>query len=311
MFDFDPRDAGDARTRDDVYDPRWGEDPRDRDERDRELDGRDGRDRDPRDPFVDGLDLPRGLERELVQDDHEHLHELNGEDARMLATIGAFRVVAERDLDDARDAAVDPRDDTLDHLADEGLIRFVATDANARAAVITDRGWDVLDAHRRDRDSDRDQAFHARLGRPRELTHDAQLFRAYLEVEQRLRDDGARIERIVLERDLRREYQEFLQAHNRDRPDSDGRPDRDSREIEDWAREHDLPYFDDRVHLPDFRVEYALDGREHHEDVEVLTGHYRGAHAASRVRAGFTCFRASTNGRGTPFSPRAWQEDWP
>lgn len=93
-----------------------------------------------------------------------------------------------------------------------------------------------------------------------------------------------------------RGYPGFLQEHNRDRPDSDGRPDRDPREIEDWAREHDLPFFDDRVHIPDLRIEYELDGRDRHEDVEVLTAHYRGAHGASRARAGFTCF----GGRGKP-----------
>jgi len=77
----------------------------------------------------------------------------------MLATIGAFRVVAEGDLDDVRDPSADPRDDTLDHLRDEGLIRFVDIDAEERAAVLTDPGWDVLDAHRRDRDDERDQDF--------------------------------------------------------------------------------------------------------------------------------------------------------
>ena len=84
MFDFDPLDDTDARDgdRDGIYDSRWGEDVRDRDER--ELDSRD---RDPRDPFVHGLDLPHGLERELVQDEREHLYELNGEDSRMLATV--------------------------------------------------------------------------------------------------------------------------------------------------------------------------------------------------------------------------------
>lgn len=260
-MDFDPRDYDEARE-----DERWGYD-RDRDDRERDRD-------DPRDPFVDSLDLPRGLERELVQDDRENLYALNGEDSRMLATIGAFQVVAERDLDDVRDAYADPRDATLDHLRDEGLIRFVQIDGDERAAVLTDRGCDVLDAHRRDREDDRDQEFHSGLGRARELQHDAQLFRAYLAVEKRLRDEGAEIERVVLERDLRREYQEFLQEHNRDRPDSDGRPDRDQAEIEDWAREHDLPYFDDRVHLPDFRIEYELDGRDRHEDVEVLTAHF-------------------------------------
>ena len=71
--------------------------------------------------------------------------------------------------------------------------------------------------------------------------------------------------RIVLEQDLEREYQEFLQAHNRDRPDSTGRPDRDAAEVRRWALEHELPYFNDRVHVPDYRIEYEVDGRQHRE----------------------------------------------
>ncbi len=104
----------------------------------------------------------------------------------------------EHDLDDVRDASADPRDDTLDHLAEEGLIRFVDVDADERAAVLTDQGRDVLDAHRRDRHDDRGQEFHTELGRERELQHDAELFHAYLDVERRLRDEGAEIERVVL-----------------------------------------------------------------------------------------------------------------
>ena len=79
------------------------------------------------------------------------------------------------------------------------------------------------------------------MSRPRELSHDVQLYRAYLREEERLRDQGAEIRRVVLEHALKREYQEWLQERNRGRPDSDGRPDRDAREIERWAREHDLP----------------------------------------------------------------------
>lgn len=303
-MDFDPRDDVDARDRDDVeiYDWRWRDDARERDDCERELDH--DRERDPRDAFVGDLDLPRGPERELVQGDRGDLYELNRDDSRMLATIGAFRVVRERDLD--------RRADSLEHLREEGLIRFVAIGRDERAAVLTDCGRDVLEANRRDRDDAEGQSFHTGVSRPRELQHDADLFAAYLEVEERLREQGAEIERVILETDLKREYQEFLQAHNRDRPDSDGRPDRDAREIEAWAREHELPYFDDRVHFPDFRIEYTLDGRDRHEDVEVVTGHYRGAHAASRARTGFTCIRGggSRSGGGTPFSPRDPQ-DWP
>ena len=168
MFDLDPRDYADARDgdRDGMYDSRWGDDVRDRDERARDVDPRD---RDPRDPFVHGLDLPHGLERELVQDEREHLYELNGEDSRMLATVGAFRVVAERDLDDMRDAYADPRDATLHHLGDEGLIRFVQIDGGERAAALTNLGWDVLDAHRRDREDDLSRRPDA--GRRRAVPH--------------------------------------------------------------------------------------------------------------------------------------------
>jgi hypothetical protein len=73
----------------------------------------------------------------------------------------------------------------------------------------------------------------------------------------------------------------------RDVSTGNGRPGRDENEVRDWAREHDLPYFDDQVHFPDYRIEYELDGRELHHDVELFTPHYRGAHAASGAKAGF------------------------
>src|SRR3954462_2325085 len=62
------------------------DDPRQRDDdpRDRDGDSRE-RDHDPRDVFLRELDLPRGLERELVLD-RDHRYELNLEDSR---TLGA------------------------------------------------------------------------------------------------------------------------------------------------------------------------------------------------------------------------------
>lgn len=296
-MDFDPRDFNESRDIDQqgIYGFSRGEDGRERHERE-------ARDPDPRDAFVRSVDLPRGLDRELVHDSRERLYELNGDESRMLATIGAFRVVSERDVDAFRGAR-----ESLEHLREEELIRSVPIGHDEEAVVLTDRGWDVLDAHRLDRDGTERQEFHAGVSRPRELRHDAQLFGAYREVEQRLRARGAHVKRVVLEVDLKREYQRFLQEHNRHRPDSDGRPDRDEAEIESWAREHGLPYFDDHVHFPDFRIECELDGRDHHEDVEVVTDNYRGAHAASRVRAGFTCVGSSKRGGG-PGRPREW--DW-
>ena len=313
-MDFDPRDY-DSRDRHDfdIYDARWLDDPRNQDDRERDFErDRDPRNHDPRDAFVEGLEMPRGLERELVQDDRENLYELNREDSRMLATIGAFRVVAERDLKAARDPEWDPRRDTLEHLRDEGLIRFVAINVDERAVVLTEDGRDLLDANRREQDDDERQQFHSGVSHPRELQHDSELFAAYLAVDERLRDQGADIERVVLEVDLRREHQEWLHEHNKGNLHSDGRPDRDPREVEAWARDHDLPYLDEQVRFPDFRIEYELDGRDRHEDVEVMSEHYRGAYAAAKGQAGFTCYRGGRGGGsntgGAPFDPRAAED---
>lgn len=80
----------------------------------------------------------------------------------------------------------------MEHLRDERLIQFVAISEVARAAVLTEDGRDLLEANRRERD-DRDprQEFHAGVSHPREL-HDSALFEAYLAIEERLRDQGAK-----------------------------------------------------------------------------------------------------------------------
>lgn len=312
-MDFDPRDI-DARERDDlpVHEVRWNDDPRDQDDRERDVNrDRDARDRNPREPFIASLELPRCPERELVRDERDNLYELNRDDSLMLGTIGAFRVVAERDLADFHDA-----ERSLDHLRDEGLIQTVQIGAGQHADVLTERGLSVLEANRREpedeprygRDDDR-QAFHAGVSRERELQHDSDVFRVYRGIEAEIRERGGDVERVVLEVDLRREYQRWLQEHNRGRSDSDGRPDRTDREIAQWAAEHDLRYLDEKVNFPDLRIEYELDGRDRHEDVEVVTQNYRGAHAANRAQAGFRCVGGGGSSHGSsPFDPHAAED---
>jgi hypothetical protein len=174
----------------------------------------------------------------------------------------------------------------------------------------SDPRWD--DARDRD-DNSRDVEIHwIELGRgpgsdgqSQDDARDRDGDRAYLRAEERLREQGGEVRRVVLEQDLKTEYQRFLQDHNRGRSDSDGRPDRDPHEVEAWARDHELPYFDGSVHILDFRIEYELDGRDCHEDIEE---HYRGAHAGSRVQAGFSCYGGRSGGGGRPFDPRVADE---
>ncbi len=296
-------------------------DPRSSDPRDRDPDrARAGETIDPREVFANGLNLPSGREREHVYVD-DNIYQLRGSEVRALATIGAFRVVSARDLSDDDGRAGDLRHGDLEHLHAQGLIERVvpvARDGLDSPVALTDRGREVLERHR-DPERHVGQRYYAGPAKTRELSHDAQLFRAYLQSAERLRAQGARIDRVVLENDLKRAYQAFLQDGNRDRSDSDGRPTRAADEIAEWARAHHLPVVDDGVLFPDFRMEYEWpDGRRDVEDVEVLTPHYRGAHAASKAGSGFTCYRVGSGVRvggshartgGRPFDPdaaKAW-----
>src|SRR5262249_41498611 len=131
------------------------------------------------------------------------------------------------------------------------------------------------------------------LRKPRELAHDTKLYQAYVRFDERLRTQGGQVKRVVLDYELKRDHQRFLQEHNRGRKDSDGRPDRLPHEVGLWARGGGLPYYAEQVHFPDARIEYEdRDGGRRHEDIEIVTGHYRGAHAVATARSGFTRYRA-------------------
>src|SRR2546428_9647069 len=269
MMDFDPRDYDNVRDRDerkrerddDDGGPRIGrgpscqQDTSNHDSRDREEGRRRDpdvhpRQLDPRDVFMRDLDLPKGRDRERVYDARDREYTLRGSETRALSTVGAFRVVPASDLRDHADRPTDPRAGDLRHLREEGLVDTVRLPGRRDVAVVlTNRGRDLLQSHRARHHGPR-QEFYAGLKRARELEHDSQVYRAYLDGSERLDGRHARIDRVVLDYELKREYQQWLHERDRGREDSDGHHDRAAGEIEQWALDHDLPDFDDQVHFP-------------------------------------------------------------
>jgi hypothetical protein len=327
-MDFDPRSIDDSRDRDDrgrelSQGSRGGlSNPREREALE------------PRDVFTRDLELPRGRERQRVWARDSDVT-LRGSEVRTLATVGAFRVVPAGDLRDGQDRPLDPNRGDLRHLRDSGLVETIPAIGEDRALVVlTERGRDVLERNRwssvhaeelrwesidrefrnyRDVDDERGrpqepkarQEFYAGIRsvrhtrfavhRPRELTHDAQVYRAYLKEAERLHEDGAFIRRVVLDHELKREYQQFLQERNRGKSNSDGRPDRTPEEIHRWGVEHELPDNDGHVQFPDARIEYEdRDGQLRTLNIEVETLHYRGAHVISKASSGFSRHSAGT-----------------
>jgi hypothetical protein len=275
---------------------------------------------DPRDVFTRDLDLPRGSSRERVRvNDKEY--RLSGDDVRVLATVGAFRVVPARDLREPNPRTPTRPARDLERLRDLGLVQtvpYVVGRTRTTLVTLTGHGRDVLEGGRRPGAGSDRQAFYVGITKPRELAHDSRVYSAYTTAAERLGERGEPVRRVVLEEELKREYQRFLQAQNRERRERGETPEGRAEAVARWAQEHELPYDDGHVQFPDARIEYEdREGRRAVENIEVVTPHYRGAHAAAKARSGFTRYRASgarlgglrttgRNGRGV--DPRLAEE---
>jgi hypothetical protein len=275
---------------------------------------------DPRDVFTRDLELPRGPSRDRVRANGRE-YRLSGDDVRVMATVGAFRVVPAADLREPNPRTPTRPARDLERLRDLGLVRttpYVVGRSRTNLVTLTSEGRAVLEQGRRPGAAGTRQVFYVGVAKPRELAHDSRVYDAYMKAADHLAERGGRVRRVVLEEELKREYQRFLQAENRARREC-GEP-REEREqaVARWAQEHHLPYEDGHVQLPDARIEYEdRDGRRAVEDIEVVTPHYRGAHAAAKARSGFTRYRAfgarlgglRTTGRsGRGIDPRLAEE---
>ena len=146
--------------------------------------------------------------------------------SRTLSLVGSFRVISSRDLSDHDGRPLDPRRGDLRHLREQGLVRTIPIDGRRDIAVVlTQRGRDLLASHRRDRDGrspgrgpslhDSRQQFYAEPKKAREVEHDMQVYRAYEREAARLQERGARIERVVLDYELKRFRSLPSLAHSR------------------------------------------------------------------------------------------------
>src|SRR5262249_10171601 len=240
-------------------------------------------------------------------------YSLRGSEVRALATIGAFRVV------DARDAVQDGSRDRwhgdLEHLRAQGLVAITphVLDGERTALVtLTRSGQALLERHRHAAENEAPQAYYSGLAKPKEASHDAQLARMYVGAAERLQGQGARVERVLLDYELKRDYQRFLHPKKRERDDASGRPTRRPEEIRAGADGHGLPIVRDRVQFPDVRIEFEHpDGRRDHEDLELATGHYNSRQMAAKRASGFRMQHSTASrlrggkGRrgGRPFDP--------
>jgi DNA-binding MarR family transcriptional regulator len=225
--------------------------------------------------------LTRDVERAYYLQSRAYL--LRESEFSSLVEIGKFRVVDQTDLVEfayAGDTSRAARD--LRRLEKQGLVaRKQAQEPKGRLHVIvlTRKGKRLLRTSGRLPER---QAIYQGLVKPRELTHNAALYRLYQREAERIRHSGGTPLRVVLEYELQRDiYRKLAQLGEKV----------DRGEREEIARDHGLVLLHDKIPIPDLRIEYETTDHERKQiDLELATRNYRPGALTEKAKAGFSIY---------------------
>jgi len=205
-------------------------------------------------------------------------YRLSDQELVTLRTVGTFRTVSAKDV---------PEDEAK-HLISSGLMQRSTVPrsdwTSLDVLVLSREGETVL---RDQQPLGDEQRFHSGLVKPNELEHDTAIYPAYLEAAEAIKRAGGTVERVVLDYELKSVINSEM-----NRGGSVSGEARDERKAK-LAKQLDLEIVEGKLPLPDLRIEYIDEnGERHHQDLEIVSRHYHGAHLAGKSAAGFSMVRA-------------------
>jgi hypothetical protein len=245
---------------------------------------------------------PARSSRDRQDTEFERANRSRGVDGRtpaeraVLNDVGRFRTVAVADLEQARyQGHRSLLDRDVNRLVAMGLLerRTVALDARGKTGTflaLTRRGKLLLKRSSSNQGEDTQALYHGFV-KPREIVHDAGVYRMYLAEAERIEREGGRVRRVILDFELKkRAYSPLAKAH--DLP-----PLEYAERQHEIAKENGLQVIDGHLVLPDLRVEYEdAQGVARRVDLELATRNYRAAHIRSKAAAGFKVYADSRSG---------------
>jgi hypothetical protein len=238
---------------------------------------------------------------------HNYAYCLSEAELETMRDIGRFRTIAADDLTQFRyGGKAGPAREDLRSLQDQGLIvrRTVWTGGKKdclTVLVLTKKAKALLEQYGKDA---RHQEIYAGFVKPREVHHDAAIYRMYHAEARQIERAGGRIRRVVLDYELKqRAYRPLAKA--RAKAGAPGSTEYARRQAE-IAGQNQLKVVRGKILLPDLRIEYeASNGDLAHVDLELATHHYRGSSLRAKAAAGFKMYAPQSPGaRGIPYDPQ-------
>jgi hypothetical protein len=224
-------------------------------------------------------------------DDRQSRHDLTSTQRELMMDVGRFRIVALPDLARAHyrgNYGALERD--LVQLADRNLMERHSVALNHRRSVLhvvalTRNGKSLLQQRHETCATGRSQAIYAGIVKPREVAHDAMIYRMYQAEAAHIKRSGGTVRRVLLDYELKkRVYSPLAKGHELPAMEYARR----QRQIAD---ENGLKVVNGRMVLPDLRIEYeTAQGELAKVDLELATRNYRGSHLKPKVQAGFKVY---------------------
>ena len=215
----------------------------------------------------------------------DRAYRLRESEMQSLKEIGRFRVIPVSDLAKyAYGGNRERMEKDIRGLARQSLLTdktvAISQKKTLRVVTLTKAGHRLL--KRTNQLPDNQPIYHG-LVKPREVKHDADLYRLYQIEAARIVRAGGRPLRVILDYELKRNLNRDLALFG---PDKDNQ-DRKS----EVAAKHGLQLVNGKIPVPDMRVEYEtaeLDIR--HVDLELATREYRPKALAEKAAAGFSMY---------------------
>lgn len=202
-----------------------------------------------------------------------------------LKEIGKFRVIPVSDLakyaygGNREEMNKDIRRLTRQFLVTDKTLE-ISQKKTLRVVTLTKAGRRLL---KHTKQLPEEQAIYHGLLKPREVKHDADLYRLYQKEAARIEGTGGRPVRVILDYELKRHLNRDLAMLGSDKDDPDRK--------RDVAEKHHLQVVNGKIPLPDLRVEYETPELElRHIDLELATRDYRPRAMAEKAAAGFSMY---------------------
>jgi len=235
--------------------------------------------------------------------DRDKDYSLRDSEIHTLSEIGKFRVTAAKDLADlAYNGDRNRMENDIENLARQGLVEVASipdSEHNPMQVVtLTKEGQQFLSRGKILRP---DQVTYYGLKKPKEAIHDAELYRLYHKVADKIEERGGKVLRVKLDYEIKRELYSRIARYS----DESGQLEDDLKEK--IANQYHLKVVSGEIPIPDLRIEYVR--QNEHEiqrrDLELATDHYRPRGLAQKARAGFQIYAR----RGDTYRLRRIRDD--